>query len=119
MPWIYHQRTGQIYFDNSLVDTGYSGKGAFKNKPEHQGKKNQGPIPRGEYTIGGATHSKGPMTIILTPKRGNIMYGRGDFRIHGDSIKNPGSASEGCIIVGSVTRTKILNSKDKQLLVVE
>ncbi|KAA9000666.1 DUF2778 domain-containing protein [Affinibrenneria salicis] len=101
------------------MDTGYGGKDDFKNKPDAQGRKNYGPTPKGRYSVGGATHSKGLMTIMLLPHQGNSMHGSGDFRIHGDSIRNPGTASEGCIIIGSAARTKILNSTDRLLMVVQ
>ena len=39
--------------------------------------------------------------------------------IHGDSIGNPGSASEGCIILGPAIRHRIWNSGDRNLEVVQ
>lgn len=117
MAWVYHQYSGELYHNGTLVACGYSGKGLHKNKPASESVRGQGPIPRGRYTIGGNTNSKGPMTIILEPSGGNHMYGRDAFRIHGDSMRDPGNASEGCIIVGPNVRREIISSIDRELVV--
>ncbi|WP_380178545.1 tlde1 domain-containing protein [Kalamiella sp. sgz302252] len=117
MTWIYHQYSGELYHDDKLIDRGYSGKGFHKNNPASESLHGLGPIPRGRYTIGSYTDSKGPLTIILEPSGGNQMYGRDAFRIHGDSKKEPGNASEGCIIVGRHARQEIVSSTDRELVV--
>jgi hypothetical protein len=117
MTWVYHQYSGELYHDGVLITRGYSGKGLNKNNPLSESIRGQGPIPRGRYIIGGHTNSKGPMTIILEPSGGNHMYGRDAFRIHGDSISDPGNASEGCIIVGPSARREIISSIDRELVV--
>ncbi|MDC9589783.1 DUF2778 domain-containing protein [Xenorhabdus sp. XENO-10] len=118
MAWIYHQYSGDLYHNDKLVYRGgYSGKGSHKNNPMSESVRGKGPIPRGRYTIGGYTSSKGPMTIILEPHNSNNMYGRNLFRIHGDSRENPGQASEGCIIVGPDARREIISSVDRELIV--
>jgi hypothetical protein len=78
-----------------------------------------GPIPKGLYSIGTPrnTSNRGPYVLDLTPKGHNAL-GRSEFLIHGDSIKNPGKASEGCIILPKLVREKIANSGDKVLKVV-
>ncbi|OTA14149.1 hypothetical protein Xvie_03954 [Xenorhabdus vietnamensis] len=117
MVWIYHQYSGDFYHNDKLVYRGgYSGKGKHKNDPGSEHIANWGPIPRGRYTIGGYTNSKGDMTIHLEPCDCNNMYGRTLFRIHGDSIKNPGQASEGCIIVGKHARREVIDSMDRELV---
>ena len=60
------------------------------------------------------------MTIILKQTSGE-SYGRSLFRIHGEKIPPavPGFASQGCIILGPVTRAKIIQSNDKMLEVVK
>ncbi|WP_240651666.1 tlde1 domain-containing protein [Serratia microhaemolytica] len=98
-------------------DVGYSGKGAHKNNPASEAIRNWGPIPRGRYTIGNVTNSKGDMTIVLIPSQSNQMFGRTAFRIHGDSRTHPGEASEGCIVIGSRTRSAIIESMDRELVV--
>ena len=60
----------------------------------------------------------GPYVLPLTPDPENLMYGRDGFLIHGDSITNPGSASEGCIILPRSARTMIAASGDNRLEVV-
>ncbi|OTA20567.1 hypothetical protein Xbed_01371 [Xenorhabdus beddingii] len=118
MAWIYHQYSGELYHDEKLVyRDGYSGNGIHKNNPASESIRGKGPIPRGQYTIGGYTSSKGAMTIHLEPREGNNMYGRDLFRIHGDSTKRPGEASEGCIIVGKSARREIIDSMDRELIV--
>lgn len=60
----------------------------------------------------------GPFAIPLIPDPSNEMYGRGDFYCHGDSIENPGCASEGCVILPRTVRETIWNSTDHELQVV-
>lgn len=117
MAWVYHQYSGELYENGLFVEKGYSGKGIHKNNPASESIANWGPIPRGRYTIGGHTHSKGPKTIILIPSGGNRMFGRHSFRIHGRSFKDPENSSEGCIIMGSITRDRIIASTDRELVV--
>jgi hypothetical protein len=40
------------------------------------------------------------------------MFGRGLFLVHGDSIANPGEASEGCIIMPHGVRVNWLQTGD-------
>lgn len=105
---------------NVLDRTGYSGKGAAKNDPDQQCSVDQGPIPRGRYAIGLATNHPrlGPLTIPLTPDAGNDMCQRSGFFIHGDSVSDPGNASEGCIILPKASRVIINSGTDKTLEVV-
>lgn len=117
MVWIYHQSSGELYHNGACVERGYSGKGLHKNNQMSESIRGHGPIPRGWYTIGARTNTKGPMTIILEPSGSNRMYGRNAFRIHGDSLHDPGNASEGCIIIGPNARRKIINSIDRELVV--
>ena len=117
----YIQKTGEIFdIKGNLLGTGYSGHGIGKNNPEMQDVKNVGPIPKGRYQIGEKYDSKhtGPFTIILIPDPKNNMFGRSGFRIHGDSIVAPGTASEGCIILSRNIREIIYENKGKYILVV-
>lgn len=120
MSWTYEQSTGRMLQDGERVAIGYSGKGECKNDPSAQDVHNAGPIPRGSYTIDApvdtATH--GPYVLRLEPDAGNDMCGRAGFLIHGDSASHPGSASEGCIILGRAIREKIWESDDHALEVV-
>jgi hypothetical protein len=119
--WIFEQRTGRLYADGgTLVGTGYAGAvdGDGKNNPDMQAVHDIGPIPCGDYTIGPAhTHPKlGFVTMNLTPDPTNEMFGRADFRIHGDTPEH--DASEGCIVQGRSVRDRVNTSADKRLRVV-
>ena len=117
MGWVYKQYSGEMYYNGVLVARGYSGNGSNKNNPAAESIRDSAPIPRGRYRIGATTNSKGPMTIILEPSGGNLMFGRNNFRIHGDSAEHPGGAAEGCIVIGPRTRSEIIRSHDTQLVV--
>jgi hypothetical protein len=99
---------------------GYSGAGRGKNNPALQSVAGLGPIPRGRWTIAGRHDSPttGPCTLVLTPEAGTATLGRSEFRIHGDSIVHPGSASHGCIILPRAVRDAIWASGDRALLVI-
>jgi len=45
-------------------------------------------------------------------------FGRDGFLIHGDSVRHPGDASEGCIILPRRFRERIWTSEDTDLEVV-
>ena len=119
--WTWDQSSGKLYHDGIFISRGYSGFDYGKNNPSKQDIKGIGPIPRGHWLITGAYHSQntGPFTIGLVPKFGTDSCGRSDFRIHGDSINNPGNASHGCIILPRSIRELIWKSGDDTLEVVE
>lgn len=110
MSYVYEQSTGKLFSpQGQLLAEGYSGKGIAKNDPGEQDIPNNGPIPQGYYTIGKPqdTMAHGPQVLPLTPNASNEMYGRSGFLIHGDSVKDPGTASEGCIIMPRSARDAI------------
>lgn len=118
--WTYSQITGALRdAEGAIVAIGYAGHGEGKNDPEAQHIRNVGPLPRGLYRIGDAiAHRKlGPASLPLTPDAGNVMHGRSGFYIHGDSIKAPGTASTGCIILAADVRARIAGSRDRWLVV--
>ncbi len=117
MPWTYNQRVGSLCHNSNFIEKGYSGAAPYKNDPTAQSIPFKGPIPRGAYNITHATHSKGPLTIVLEPKPATNTFGRSLFRIHGESKISPGNASQGCIIVGADTRSAIMESNDRELIV--
>lgn len=121
MPWIYHQASGRLERNGTMVIGGYSGIGAGKNNPTMQATPNVGPIPRGEYRIGAPfTHPhSGAYTMRLTPINGTITFGRDGFMIHGDSVAHPGQASNGCVIERMAVRSQIWSSGDHILKVVQ
>lgn len=121
MSWLYEIVSGRLYDPTGdLVGVGYSGTPEYKNQATAQSLKAQGPIPAGTYAIGEPKDSPthGPFAMPLTPNPQNLMWGRGNFLIHGDSIVNPGSASEGCIVQSRDVREKIWASQDHVLEVV-
>lgn len=126
----YEQLTGRLSESNgAFITIGYSGAPMYCNDPSAECRVNEGPIPCGRYTIVGPpldTKDHGPYVLRLIPddathKRIAAM-GRDplSFLIHGDSVKHPGTASEGCIITGHAARVKVwsLNATDNQLEVV-
>lgn len=118
--WTYEQATGRLLQDGERIAIGYSGAGEGKNNADMQDVHNVGPIPRGKYSIGEPcdTMTHGPYVLRLTPDADNDMCGRSGFLIHGDSVVHPGTASEGCIIVGRLIRGKIWSSGDRELEVI-
>jgi len=119
--WIWKSREGELWESvdgvESLVCSGYSGAVGFTNDPDQEKIRSKGPIPRGKWEIGSviAKHSRlGPTVIRLAPE-GWDPYGRSGFLIHADSIKNPGGASEGCIILPKAARDRIAASSVKTL----
>ncbi|MDR6492915.1 hypothetical protein J2797_002810 [Paraburkholderia terricola] len=121
MPWTYQQSTGKLTFNGELVERGYSGAATGKNNPAMQTVPNIGPIPRGTYRISEPHNSPhtGSYTLGLMPAAGTNTFGRTAFRMHGDSLRRPGTASEGCIIMGVQTRHRVWASGDRQLEVIQ
>ncbi|WP_380180946.1 tlde1 domain-containing protein [Kalamiella sp. sgz302252] len=98
----------------------YAGAPGYKDNPEYECLKEQGPLPRGKYRIVGVpfTHKKaGLFTLRLEPDKNNSMCGRSGFLIHGDSKTKPGTASNGCIVLDPKFRERIWQSGDKELIV--
>ena len=120
MTWEYDVREAKFYKDGVFqFKSEYAGAIGYYNDPANECVKNNGPLPRGKYTIGAPYNSTktGPYTLPLIPDCSNNMCGRNEFRIHGDSGKHPGAASEGCIVTDFNTRRDIWNSNDRELLV--
>jgi len=69
-----------------------------------------------EEPFNSPTH--GPYAMHLTPDPTNMMYGRSEFMMHGNSLEHPGAASEGCVIMPRPTRELVWSSGDHRLLVV-
>ena len=121
MTWQYSQSTGRLTWNGRQVGTGYSGAGDNgKNNPRMESVEDVGPIPRGRYRIGASQKhpTKGPITMSLSPD-GHAAHGRTHFLIHGDSIAHPGAASQGCVILSRDIRSRISESGDTTLEVVE
>jgi len=119
--WFWIQSTGKLFHDDEFIAVGYSGHRTGKNNPELDHVRRVGPIPRGIWNLTGVYNSRrvGPFTIICDPERNTVTHGRKYFRIHGDSRRNPGAASRGCIILPRKVRELIWGSKDRVLKVVK
>lgn len=112
MNWIWKQAAGELWRDGKLIAKGYSGAPGFVNSTAHEGVRNKGPIPRGFYRMSSVwpKHPRlGQVAISLVPIHHDAL-GRSDFMIHGDSIKRPGTASKGCIILDYATRLLMAGS---------
>lgn len=126
MSWTYSQSTGKLTDPTgAVVATGYAGGNCGKvpsgvNNPSMQGIKGCGPLPRGNYAMGTPVEGTqlGPLAIPLLPDKGNQMFGRGGFYMHGDTPEMNRSASEGCIIMPHAIRALCAASTDKRLEVV-
>jgi hypothetical protein len=117
--WQYQQSTGTLTQDGEFQGTGYSGTGIGRNNPAEQETSDIGPLPQGTYTINPAIDrigTLGPCVMELIPDPGNEMFGRSEFFIHGNDIKN--DASHGCIVLGPAIRRQIASSADRKLVVV-
>jgi hypothetical protein len=93
------------------------------NNPAMCDQHNIGPLPVGLYVMTQLVmqHPRlGPYVILLTPDAANEMYGRGDFRVHGDRTdpKLVHAASEGCIIVPRFVRELMWKSEDHVIEVI-
>lgn len=117
--WKFRQLTGELLHNEISIGFGYSGSGLGLNNPSMQAAPNVGPIPRGLWTIGKPYDSEthGPYVMRLTPDLETKIFKRGGFLIHGDSMKLPGTASKGCIVLNRAMRNQISASGDIVLIV--
>ena len=127
--WTFVIRGGRLFHNGKFMAIGYSGldndnvddADDAKNNPDMQSVKNVGPIPVGLWKIVGQPYDHktlGKYVMNLEPVDVPNLYGRDAFRIHGDSVANPGTASHGCIILARNWRQAIWESGDRELLVV-
>jgi Protein of unknown function (DUF2778) len=118
--WTYSQSTGEIRYGHIVVGAGYSGAGAGQNNPRLESLHQVGCIPRGQYRIQPPfiDPHRGPLCLPLKPAKENDMHGRAGFMIHGDSVSNPGHASEGSIVLPLEARKTVAMASDKDLEVV-
>jgi hypothetical protein len=130
MMFTFEQITGKWRDDSGvLIGIGYSGAGVGKNNPSMEGIVDVGPIPCGNYLIKGPPFDSpkhGKFVLYLVPdadtKARIIAYGRdpNTFLLHGDSIENAGTASQGCVIQDRGTREAVwaANAMDNGLRVI-
>lgn len=117
--WQWDQSAGRLT-RNGQAWRGYSGTGRGLNNPALQAAIGIGPIPQGHWTITDRRDSPntGPCTLTLVPDPGTETFGRSEFRVHGDSVAHPGTASHGCIVLPRAVRDAIWRSRDRALEVV-
>lgn len=119
--WTYEQSTGWLRApEGAKIAQGYAGRDYGKNNPKCQDVPNIGPLPCGIYSFDQPVDTKthGPCVLWLTPDTSNQMFGRSGFGIHGDSVIEPGTASEGCMIMPRWAREMMARSGDHMLQVV-
>lgn len=120
--FVYHQASGALEdAGGAIIAVGYSGAGQFKNMPTAEDLVAKGPIPRGYWRAASLqehTELHGPYVIVLEPDADTAArvtaYGRDamSFRVHGDSVHAPGTASEGCVIMPHSARQAFWQSGD-------
>lgn len=118
--WHYDQSSGELSHNGKLIARGYAGAGDGKNNPAKEGVVRVGPLPAGKWRIGAPVHRPktiGQFCLPLTPV-GHSALGRSAFYMHGDSAKNPGKASLGCIVMPRWVREQVWASGDRELTVV-
>lgn len=120
MSWAWDQSAGTLSHNGQVVARGYAGHGDGKNNPLKEAAPGIGPVPHGRWFIGPPHDSPntGPYTMDLTPAPGTDAHGRSLFRIHGESIADPGNASHGCIIVSRQAREMLWKSGAREIEVV-
>lgn len=129
---VYSQSSGKLMdMEDRLVGKGYSGAPGHVNDPDSQGRKDQGVIPEGTWTIGettwdrNETRGKGENLILLVPDAATAervrRMGRdpNTFYIHaGKQDPNDRSASQGCIIMKKDEREALRELQGAKIRVV-
>ncbi len=124
--WTYRQSTGELLRDGTYHARGYSGHEWGRNNPAAEMAPGLGPIPCGRWRMVGIYDSAnvGPRAIRLDAADArpgddrDERTGRCAFRIHGDSVRAPGTASHGCIILPRAARLAMWQSGDHEIEVV-
>lgn len=115
LDWIWDSAGGRLYLADgqdvrTLVAFGYSGAAGAQNRPDREGERAVGPLPRGVWLLDAPVDSHprlGPVVIGLEAQEAKTALGRSAFFIHGDNDRGDNSASKGCIILSRQTRNVI------------
>lgn len=125
--YLWEIKLGRLSQNGSQLGFGYAGgnlpphhDATAVNNPDRTSEHNVGPLPVGKYHIGAAQNGThlGPIAMPLYPHQDNVMFGRGGFWLHADSVVHPGQASEGCPIINYQLRLLISQGLDRELEVV-
>jgi len=114
----YSQKSGELHAsEGNLLDKGHSGYGDYRDKPEFEGEKNRGVIPRGNYKVaemvedaqGTRRAGMGQHILRLEPADAETRQrlkemNRDGFWIHKGTLP---TASQGCILLPESTRKRI------------
>jgi hypothetical protein len=105
--YTYSQSSGR-FNGGGISVTGCSGRrGNCRNNPSCQCQRNVGPLPRGNYRIGGRQTFRGMVNSYALAPAGAAMCGRSGFLIHGGGCQ--ADPSEGCIVISDAgTRGRIV-----------
>lgn len=109
------------YWPDKPKGKGYAGREQGKNNPDMQNVKGIGPLPVGWYIALQEPADDavvGKYAIRLSPDRGNEMFGRNSFFMHGDSAEHPGLASHGCIVMPREVREWFWNDTEHVIQVI-
>ena len=113
----------------TIIGSGYAGNNGGLNNAGATDQHGVGPLPVGYYVIEMPLDKKltGPFSIPLTPDRGNEMYGRSGFFVHGGlsgepdtsplgGPPGPRTASDGCIVTARTIRQEIARHQILQVV---
>lgn len=128
---VYSQKNGTLMdLDDRIVGEGYSGAPGHVNDPDSQGKKDQGVIAEGTWTIGEVTwnkddtRGKGENLIKLVPDADTTERVRAmgrdpnTFYIHAGKTNGERTASQGCIIMEKPERKVLRELQGAKIRVV-
>lgn len=121
MVWTFDRAAGELTSPAGDVHPAYAGRPPYVGSVADDWRVGLGPLPAGRYTFGEVQADgghMGPFVLPLLPDPANDMKGRSAFFLHGDSITQPGYASEGCIVTARQVREDVANGSDKELEVV-
>lgn len=113
--WRYIQTSGDLFHEEELITTAFSGDGIGLNNPKLQHIRNVGPIPQGPFLICQERRYGAVRGFPLHSK--HLLPRKGPFWIHAHG------PSHGCIIVTEEALDRIgrllLKTRDYELTVLE
>lgn len=125
--FVYAQATGRLWLRDegsqekaTPLGRGYAGHPPHVNATDAEALVARGPVPRGGYKlVGPFNHVRlGPVVFYMEPDKGNQMFGRSGFFVHGDNQFGNQTASHGCIILSRAVRERMQTEGVRRLVVV-